>query len=181
MEQKAVLNLRVDDMKGVHAKKRILEIDGTPHELRVGENQIALPPGRHSLKTYMRAPIGNKICMSKPLVLDLATGQTADVVYHMVGGAFSREFRLEVSGQDAPPPAPVAWWAWLFVVPCIAIPIVALGGAIPVVLGVLGAGGCLSVAKARTSPAPVRVLICLAITVACWTVFGLIISAFARM
>jgi hypothetical protein len=181
MADQAIVTLRVNAMKGVIAKKRVLEVDGTPHELQIGDNRINLPAGVHQLTAYMRALIGAKMGPSKPLMLSLHPGQTIDLVYHLVvGGTFSREFRLEIVGQEAPPPAPVAAWAWVFVVPCIAIPVVALGGGIPVMLGVLGAGGCLMVAKSQKLPVPARVGLCLGITVACWAAFGLLIAAFLR-
>ena len=176
MEDQGIVKLRVKKMKGVVARKRVLEVDGVPHELQLGENQIALPPGEHEVKAYMRAPIGSKIGVSKPVTLCLNAGRTVELVYHMVGGAFSREWRLEIPGQEAPPPAPVAAWAWLFVIACIAIPVVALGGAIPAVLGVLGAGGCLAAAKSQKLSTVARIGTCLAITLGCWAAFGLLIA-----
>ena len=42
-------------------------------------------------------------------------------------------------------PAPV--WAWLFVIGCVLIPVLALGGAIPGAIGGGGAFACYSIAR----------------------------------
>lgn len=62
-------------------------------------------------------------------------------------------------------------WVWLFVVACGAIPVVALGGAIPAAIGFGAAGGCMSVSRMTSLPPTGRVLICFGITVAAWVGF----------
>jgi hypothetical protein len=179
MDCRLVVN--VAQMKGVVARKRILEINGAhQHELQPGPNELAVADGTYQFNAYIRAPIGTKVCATKPLTVTLAPGQTVELVYHMVGGRLNREFRLEVKGQEAPPPAPLPAWVWVFVVACAAIPVVSLGGAVPAVLGVLGAGGCVSTAKAKGLPLVARLGICLAITVACWIGFIVLISSIVR-
>lgn len=61
-------------------------------------------------------------------------------------------------------------WAWWFMGPCIAIPIVSLGGAIPAFLGFVGAYACGATAKQPWN-IWVRVILCLAVTLTCWLGF----------
>lgn len=82
---------------------------------------------------------------------------------------------LEVEGAEvrdlSPPTEPIPGWAWLFVVACIAIPVVSRGGAIPAGIGAAGAAGCVSVARKAVRPVAVRAGICGAITAGAWGVF----------
>lgn len=67
-------------------------------------------------------------------------------------------------------------WAWIFVVMCLAIPVITLGGALPGALGAGAAAGCASVAKKHEQSVRARVLICLAITGAAWTGLGILLA-----
>ncbi len=62
-------------------------------------------------------------------------------------------------------------WAWVFIVACIAIPIVAVGGAIPVVIGMLGAFTCRSIAVNDERSTAMNAGLCLGVTVIAWAVF----------
>jgi hypothetical protein len=62
-------------------------------------------------------------------------------------------------------------WAWVFVVACLALPVVNLGGAIPGALGFGGAAGCANVAKKTDWEGAPRVLVCALITGGVWTLF----------
>jgi hypothetical protein len=67
------------------------------------------------------------------------------------------------------------WWAWLFAAVCGAVPIVALGGWVPAMIGVCGATGCIRVGtRLRHSPLAGFIL-CLLMSIASWTLFGLLI------
>jgi hypothetical protein len=59
-------------------------------------------------------------------------------------------------------------WAWVFIVGCLALPVVNLGGAIPGALGFGGAAGCANVAKKTEWETTARVLVCSAITGGIW-------------
>ena len=80
---------------------------------------------------------------------------------------FSNEFKSMFSQ--------VPKWSWFFIVPCLLIPIISFGGAIPAVLGIGGAGLCSAIAR-RKWPIAVRVILCTFITCICWF-FMLIIFA----
>ncbi len=67
-------------------------------------------------------------------------------------------------------------WSLIFAVLCLIIPIVSLGGAIPVVLGLAGAVLCTNVSKTSLSTA-LRVILCSAITILAWIAGSLLSSA----
>jgi hypothetical protein len=170
------LHISFAQPKGVNAKRRVLEVDGVEHEMQWGDNELELLPGEHRLVAYLRAPLGNKIGETKALSVCLEDGRAVQLRYHVVGTLFAREFRLEIAGQEVPPPAPMPSWAWFFMVACVAIPVVALGGAVPTVLGVLGAGGCAHVAKAKRLTVAWRILASLLITAMCWLIFIVVVT-----
>jgi len=67
-------------------------------------------------------------------------------------------------------------WSWLFILGCLAIPVVSLGGAVPGALGFGGAAGCANMAKKAEWGMLPRVLACAGITAGVWIVliaFGL--------
>jgi len=68
-------------------------------------------------------------------------------------------------------------WTYLFVVACGLIPVVMLGGIIPIMVGCGGAGGCLTVGRWGSLPRPLRFVICTLITVACWGLMALFVYA----
>jgi hypothetical protein len=76
------------------------------------------------------------------------------------------------------PPAEIPQWAYFFAVLCGIIPVLTLGGAIPVMVGVGGAGGCIKVARSAAMPLVVRLFLCVAITAACWLAIGSVVLAF---
>jgi hypothetical protein len=65
----------------------------------------------------------------------------------------------------------------LFAFACLAIPVVALGGVLPIVIGLGGAGACTAVARAPFVPSPFRLLHCFAIMAGCWVVFLAVAAA----
>jgi hypothetical protein len=64
-------------------------------------------------------------------------------------------------------------WAWIFVVACLAVPVVTLGGAIPAILGLFGASGVGWSARHESMNVGTRVALCVGITVLAWV--GLLI------
>ena len=54
---------------------------------------------------------------------------------------------------------------------CFLVPIVTLSGALPVLIGLLGAMGCTKVSVSPDLSVPFRVLCCLGITVLVWIAF----------
>ena len=69
------------------------------------------------------------------------------------------------------------WWAWIFIVSCALIPIISLGGAIPVVWGLCGAMVCDNISKSAKMKKAIKVLACMGVTVLAWGLFGVLILA----
>jgi len=71
-------------------------------------------------------------------------------------------------------------WAMVFIVACILIPIISLGGALPIVLGFGGAGACVAVSKTSLTNI-VRIILCIAITILAWVLWFLLILGVSMM
>jgi hypothetical protein len=67
-------------------------------------------------------------------------------------------------------------WSYLFAGACGLIPVLSLGGIIPITIGLTGLSGCLGVARTAW-PVSLRLLACLGITLVCWVLFILMIGA----
>src|SRR5215475_10464170 len=72
---------------------------------------------------------------------------------------------------------PVPTWAWIFIIACAAIPVISLGGAVPVLLAMAGVSGALAFPRLRQWSTSLRAGACTLIVLACWTGFGLLVSA----
>ncbi len=80
-------------------------------------------------------------------------------------------------GAGSPPPVPslpIPWWAWIFAVLCFAIPIAALGGAIPGALGVGGGVACIQLSRKAGVRVRKRVVQAATVTMGCWGGFILL-------
>lgn len=62
-------------------------------------------------------------------------------------------------------------WAWSFIVVCVLIPIVSLGGVVPMLIGFMGAYGCAQVSRDGSKDHNTRLLTCAGITVLCWIIY----------
>src|SRR5262249_17770718 len=105
----------------------------------------------------------------------LPDGSSLAVHFGGVKGApFMKGGHLLRHGGPIPGSAadPVPTWAWPFMLACVAIPVISLGGALPAGIAGAGVSGVLSAARAsRWSPA-MRVAACALIMAACWGAFG---------
>ncbi|HEX8319450.1 hypothetical protein [Longimicrobium sp.] len=59
-------------------------------------------------------------------------------------------------------------WGWGFVLACAIIPVLTVGGLVPIVIGVAGATSCYRVSRDGSIPPRGRMLRCAGITTACW-------------
>ena len=71
---------------------------------------------------------------------------------------------------------PMPRWSWIFVVACIVIPVVTLGGALPVLLGLGGAWACVVISRHPTRSTRAKALWATAITALTWALFIALIS-----
>ncbi len=81
------------------------------------------------------------------------------------------------SGKEYHPIGKVPWWSWVFAVLCIFIPIVAMGGGLPFLIGFGGAMVCV-----RTSVNPKmktigKVLLSLGVVILAWILFAVLMVA----
>ena len=81
-------------------------------------------------------------------------------------------------GDDSPNATP--GWAYIFAGLCGIIPVVGLGGCVPVAVGFGGASMCLGLSRWRRVPALVRVLGCVTITGVAWIAFIMVLSVFLQ-
>lgn len=82
------------------------------------------------------------------------------------------------NGAPFEPMLPLPGWSVVFIVLCVLIPIVSLGGAINVIIGLLAAAGCASVARKRMGTGA-KVGLCIGITLAAyavWIGFAMMVS-----
>jgi len=107
---------------------------------------------------------------SRCLALNMAT----DTTCFRCGSSLQQQ-RKAWSAADTP------GWAYCFAVACGIIPIISLGGCVPVAVGLGGAGGCLQLARSHSLPVVLRVLGCVGITAVSWVIFGLLVIAVAQM
>ncbi len=81
-------------------------------------------------------------------------------------GAFRPPSRPVETGGEALPEVPR--WGWGFVLACAIIPVLTVGGLVPVVIGVAGATSCYRISRDGTVPPRGRMLRCAGVTAACW-------------
>jgi hypothetical protein len=65
----------------------------------------------------------------------------------------------------------VPFWGIFFAIACVMIPVLTLGGGIPLVLGLGGAGGCVKASSLAGRSLALRLLLCIGITVFVWLMF----------
>jgi hypothetical protein len=91
-------------------------------------------------------------------------------------------YDISVDGRSVLSSQPVATlqlvpkWAWIFIAACFAIPVVALGGALPVLIGVGGAYLCVVIARRPGMRAAVSIGLAAGVTVVSWALFILVIA-----
>src|SRR4051812_8287537 len=61
-------------------------------------------------------------------------------------------------------------WSWPLCGLCFLIPVITVGGAIPMGIAAMGAGGVASMARSYRIPAPLRFIGCVGATMLCWLV-----------
>lgn len=75
------------------------------------------------------------------------------------------------TGLPIAPLPPIPVWAWIFVIACGLIPFVALGGAIPILLGLGGVSICLALARDTARSVVARVAMCIGVTLLAWILY----------
>ena len=81
------------------------------------------------------------------------------------------------TGKPYVPLQKLPWWGWIFYVLNGAIPVVALGGAIPIALAAIGIALTSVISTSSKMNIAVRILLCVLVVVAMWALFLLILGA----
>jgi hypothetical protein len=122
---------------------------------------------------------------SHPFVLH---GHEGVVRIRYSGLTYSYDIELDgrslSTGEPASEPAvqpDTPAWAWTFVVLCALIPVVTVGGAFPVLIGMLGATQCRRVSVWSTVGVPAKVAVCSLITVGCWMLLALVLGGLSLL
>jgi len=126
------------------------------------------------------ASMPSKADFQRGTVCKLADGSLLTVRFGGIEGApLLKGVHVIYKGKPLPGSAadPVPGWAWVFIVACGLIPVISVGGAVPMLLAMAGIGGTLAVARVREWSVPMRAGICAAVAVACWCGFALLIAA----
>ena len=135
-------------------------------------NEVALPSGLQASLVGVDIPLllGDKECRFL-LKTGLLSRPTADLA---VDGVF-----LD-SKKAYEPLRKIPWWGWIFVALSLAAAV--LGGAIPIMVGLIGAGLCVTVITSGRLKTLWKVLLSLLLTVAVWgIVLGVSLGLFTIM
>ena len=108
-------------------------------------------------------------------------GQVSAII-HIKTNGLTFNYDLSIEGRSVETgrtvtvtTAPAPRWAWAFVAACGLIPVLSLGGAIPLMIGMGGSTGCYAIALNPSRYRSVRLLLCTGITLLCCVLFiGLI-------
>lgn len=73
------------------------------------------------------------------------------------------------------------WWAWLFIAICVAVPIVSLGGAVPVLIAALGSMWCIRLSVSPNIKTSLKVLSCFGVSALAWALYGLLVFAVSNI
>ncbi len=75
------------------------------------------------------------------------------------------------------PLKPSPKWAWIFFILCLAIPVVSLGGALPVMLGIAGAFVCARICASQNMKTGAKVICCILVTLLAWAGLAAVVLA----
>jgi hypothetical protein len=113
----------------------------------------------------------------------LPDGSILSVRFGPIAGVpFMKGVHVIRNGAPLPGSAadPVPKWAWVFIVACVLIPVITVGGAVPAGLAGAGISATLSVARLSRWSAAKRVGVCSLITLACWGSLGLLLMTLQK-
>jgi len=100
-----------------------------------------------------------------------------DAILSMVNGGADIivDGKSVLTGEEYVKPKKAPWFTWVFVVICVAIPICTLGGALPVLIGLLSAGGCYKIGVSGKMKSVVKFILMLLIAIVAWLAVGLVL------
>jgi hypothetical protein len=148
---------------------------------------VQLEDGTHTVELDKRWASGKRIIrvdgqiVSESKVVWMDTGSDDefwigghDCVIHRRTNGFTGSYDLSIDGHSVHTGQPVAKlrampkWAWIFIVACGIIPLLTLGGAVPVLIGLGGAWGCVVVSRHPTRSTRAKAVWATGITLVAW-------------
>lgn len=154
-----------------------IEVDGKLNKVIFTPDQWF---GRHKLTVngkqivIKKSPFQAFVGIDQPILIAdkecrfVFIGHKADIV---VDGSYIDSKKQYVPLNKTP------WWIGIFVVTCVAIPIVSHGGALPVVIALLASIWCFRVSVLPNLKLTIKVLICFGIAILSWGLLGVLVFA----
>lgn len=132
------------------------------HKLMINGKEVALKKSPFQAFVGLDQPINiaGKECRF------VLIGNKADIA---IDGTYIDSNKAYVPLKSMP------WWAWIFIISCIAVPIVSLGGALPVVIALLCSIWCVRVSVSPNIKTTIKLLCCLGIAALAWTLLGILL------
>lgn len=73
------------------------------------------------------------------------------------------------------------WWIWIFIIACVILPITTIGGAVPVVVALLGIILCVRVSALSTLKTTEKLLYCCGVVILVWGIAYLFIFSISNL
>lgn len=156
-------------------KRWVVEVEGKQYQITFKPN---IWTGKHTLKVngiptdLKRTKFQSFTGLDQPIMLG---NKEARLV--MIG----RKVDIAIDGvyiDSKKPYLPLKslrWWSWVFVLACMIIPIISMGGALPAMIGVLGSMYCVKIGVSPYMRTPFKILASFAVIVISWTLFILLV------
>ena len=156
-------NWSIDIDNNKHKIKFIQSKFSGKNRLEIDENEVAINKSAFQgiVGIDQLITIGNKECRF------VSSGNKADIV---VDGVYVDSKKQYIPSES------IQWWGWIFVVMCVAIPIISLGGALPALIGMVGGVYCIRISVSPYRKTGSKVLACSGITITAWLLFLLLIA-----
>ena len=152
-----------------------INVNGEDHEVAFTPNQWS---GKHRLTIdgenieLKKSPFQFLVGTDQPINVAgkecrfVLIGNKADIA---VDGTYINNNKPYVPLKRMP------WWTWIFIVACIAVPIVSLGGALPIVIALLCSALCVRISVFPNMNTGIKVLCCFGISALAWALLGVLV------
>ncbi|MBX7102635.1 MAG: hypothetical protein K1X57_01040 [Gemmataceae bacterium] len=190
--QIAFLEIRRIETKAAMLRKANIVVDGeTVGAVDNGDTQaFEVPVGHHTVKVTLGSHASDEYDV------DLKAGESADFELEIKSRMIDLDLELRCinrPSRDAVRKSKASLkarkskggtlpvWSYAFICACGLIPVLTLGGAIPMGIGVGGICGCMGIARKPSMSTGSKVAACVGITIGCWVVFVGFLVAFVML
>ena len=155
-------------------KQFSIEIDGKTHNISFTAHPWT---GNHELKID-----GQNVMLKNSLIRAFAGidqpikigGKECRFVLVGTNADIAVDGKYVDSKRDYVPLKGIPWWCWIFVAACVGIPIVAMGGFLPIVIALCAMLLCIRISTSLKMSTLVKVLLCLGTTLIAWEILVLL-------